>query len=91
MEKKPYLAAAVQTVEALEVCIEERLGLFCIEEPLYSQMRAVPAMNEIKNYDIQCHEEKRIAVVKRIRGENAFRDDDYEMVYFPLQHDEIMK
>ena len=54
-------------------------------------MKAVPAMNEIKNYDIQCHEEKRIVVVKRIRGENAFRDDDYEMVYFPLQHDEIMK
>ena len=68
MEKKPYLAAAVQTVEALEVCIEERLGLFCIEEPLYSQMKAVPAMNEIKNFDIQCYEEKRIAVVKRIRG-----------------------
>ena len=91
MEKKPYLAAAVQTVKALEVCIEERLGLFCIEEPLYSQINDVLSMSEMKNYDIQFYEEKRIAVVKRIRGGNVFNGDDYEMVYLPLQHDEIMK
>ena len=83
--KKKRIAVSVTTQEALRLCVEDQLMLFCIEEPLYSQL--LGHLNEIpgvSDYDIQEYAEKRFLLLQRNRGRNRFDADQYELYYLPL-------
>ena len=39
MEKQKWMAITVTTIEALYATIEEKCRLFCVDEPLYEELR----------------------------------------------------
>ena len=84
-EKRRYIAVAVTTEEALEICIKERVLLFCVENPIYSMLRQSIMKNEkLSDYEFDDHEDKEILLVKKVRGEPRFDDAHYVPYYLPL-------
>ena len=83
--KEQYIALAVTTMEAMEVCFAEQSLLFCIENPLYSAVRhEVRKRTEAIEYDIVEDEEKQIMLFKKVAGDKRFNIEQYEPFYLPL-------
>ena len=90
-KKKQMMVPAVTTSEALDYCIETRILLFCIENPLYrnlrDQIRKMPALDD---YDIQEFPDKEILLLTKVHGNPKFDDLSYEPYYLPLSWDDWM-
>ena len=87
--KEQWIVAAVTTREAMEVCVSGEAPVFCVENPLFSEIiDKLDTMECLADYDKEIHEEKQIALLRKVRGEHAFEDGRYEMVYLPLQWDD---
>ena len=87
-EKQHWLLAAVNTAEALDTCVAEHVGAFCIEHPLYSEIwDKLDTMACLTDYDIEIHTGKHIAILRKARGKNRFDNGKYELLYLPLHWD----
>ena len=76
------------TQEALNACLTENASVFCIENPLYSQIKNELSGNEIfRDYQIDIVPEKQIILMRKRIEPNQFDFDRYEIFYLPLQWD----
>lgn len=84
-KKKKMIAPAVTTQEALNICITEKALLFCIENPLYTELCHQGSNLQIfQEYDILDYPEKQVMLMKKVRGVPVFDDSLYEPFYLPL-------
>ena len=84
-EKKPYIAVAVNTFEAMRHCIEEQVKLFSIENPLYSALKGQRwSRSCVPDYEVTEYENKQVMLLKKVRGEAVFDDESYVPFYLPL-------
>ena len=84
-QKRRKLAVSVNTLEALILCCEQEVSLFCIENPLYSALSPNwHTIHQLHAYKIEDFQEKQIALCKRVQGNNIFDPDRFEVFYLPL-------
>ena len=85
VEKSRYIALAVTTAEALEICFTEQALLFCVGNPLYSLVcHDIRERKEADDYEILENQEKGIMLFKKVRGTRIFNSEKYEPFYLPL-------
>ena len=85
MEKQKWMAITVTTIEALYATIEEKCRLFCVDEPLYEELRHT--MQDIpgaSDYEITCYDDLGFAMFKRVHGDICFDDEHFEPYYTTL-------
>ena len=59
--KEQWIVAAVTTREAMEVCVSGEAPVFCVENPLFSEIfDKLDTMECLADYDKEIHEEKQI-------------------------------
>lgn len=83
--KEPRLVLAVTTQKAMELCMMEGVSVFCIENPLYSQLYPVFSKELFSDYRLEVFDEQQVAMMTKIKGENAFDESKYEPYYLPFQ------
>ena len=85
MEKRKWMAITVTTTEALTASIEEKCRLFCVDDPLYREIRdtmhTVPGAD---HYEITCYDDLGLAMFKRVRGDRCFDDAHFQPYYTAL-------
>ena len=85
MEKRKWIAITVTTMEALHASFLDECRLFCVDEPLYQEIRHImqniPGAND---YEITCYDKLGFAMFKRVHGERKFDDDHFEPFYTTL-------
>lgn len=85
MEYKMLSTILVTTEEALENCLKEPPTVFCIEEPLYSQLCASAASDpRLQDYDIRVHPSDRYILLLRSAAPNPFDPSKYRFLYHPV-------
>ena len=78
------IAVSVMTMEAMMLCLEENVSLFCVENPLYSEIHEKLPVELFGNYQIEIFEEKEVILLTKVKGENAFDYRRYILWYLPL-------
>lgn len=82
MKKRKWMAITVTTMTALQISIAEECRLFCVDEPLYQEIRHtmqnIPGADE---YEITYYDELGFAMFKRIHGDRCFDDEHFEPYY----------
>ena len=81
--KGKWMAVSVTTMEALDQCFAQRTKVFCIENPLYTIVKDKLVLKDVPSeYEVQMYEDRQIAVMKRIHGDQIFDDSHYEVCHF---------
>jgi len=83
--KQPWLVPAITTWEALELSLQECVSIFCIENPIYSQIFPDFPGERFAEYRVDVFQEKQLMIMTKIKGENVFEEQKYEPCYLPLQ------
>ena len=82
MDKKKWMAITVTTVEAVHISIAEQCRLFCIDGPLYEELRdRLHTLPGADDYAITRYDDLGFAMFKRIRGERCFDNEHFEPYY----------
>lgn len=85
--KKRWMAVSVTTAEALEVCVNRETRVFCIEKPLYNELKGQAFYNNCyEDYEIIEYPDEEIIMMKRVRGNRKFDDENFEIYYIPLEN-----
>lgn len=85
MEKQKWMAITVTTMEALNASIAEECRLFCVDEPLYQEVRySMQSLPGANDYEITYCDELGFAMFKRIHGARKFDDKHFEPFYTTL-------
>lgn len=72
-KKQRRIAVSVMSMDAMMLCIQEEVSLFCIENPLFTQI-----------YRIEVIPEKQVILLTKVRGNNIFDHQHLEPLYLPL-------
>ena len=84
-EKLRWLAISVTTAEAFKLCLAEEIPVICVEEPLYPQIQGQwHLFPQVVEYERTEYESLRCVMLKKIHGNNAFDDSQYELFYYPF-------
>ena len=83
-EKQRRIAVSVMSMEAMMLCIQEEVSLFCVENPLFSQIYPALPMEVLGDYQIDVIPEKQVILLTRVRGNNVFDHRHLEPYYLPL-------
>jgi len=85
--KERWMAVSITTVEALKACVNRETMVFCIENPLYNELKGRACCNNcFKDYEINEYPEEEIIMMKRVRGSQKFDDEHFEIYYVPLEN-----
>ena len=85
MEKRKWMAITVTTIEALHISIAEECRLFCVDEPLYEEIRhTMQDIQGASDYEITCYDDLGFAMFKRVQGDRCFDDEHFEPYYTTL-------
>ena len=85
MSKRKWMAITITTMEALNASIAEECRLFCVDEPLYQEIRyTMQNIPGARDYEITYYDESGFAMFKRIRGNRCFDDEHFEPYYTTL-------
>ena len=85
MSERKWMAITITTMEALNAAITEECRLFCVDEPLYQDIRyTMQSIPGAGAYEITYYDELRFAMFKRIHGDRCFDDEHFEPYYTTL-------
>ena len=79
MAKQKWMAITITTVEALHIALAKACRLFCVDDPLYWEIRdTMHTVSGAEDYEITYYDDLGFAMFKRIQGEQRFDDELFE-------------
>ena len=85
MKQRILSTILVTSSEALERCLMDAPTVFCIEDPLFSEIASTVVQDSrFADYDIRIHKADHYMILLRSTGPRAFDPQKHRFIYHPI-------